>query len=721
MLTRYDNPAFLLASLMVILLTPVALAQSDPPPPLSEVKLTASDAASLDYFGQSVGFSWDMSTIVVGSPEDDDGGNDSGSAYVFVPDGVTWREQAKLTAGDAVANDYFGARVAISETGDTVVIGAPAHDAAGSDSGAAYVFVRSGETWSQQQKLTASDAAAGDAFGFDVAIDGDTVVVGAAWDEDRGPQSGAAYVFVRSGTTWSQQQKLTADDAAADDEFGRSVSISLDTVVVGAPYDDDDGAQSGAAYVFLRSGTAWSQQQKLTAADAAAGDTFGTAVSIYGEKIVAGAPLDDDGGAESGAAYVFVRSGTAWSQLQKLVAADAVEGAEFGSSLAIGEDFVLLGAPKDPNDTIPEAGSVYGFDHERTTDTYHQQLKITASDAAPGGPFGTGAEFGTSVGLAERGGVVGAPLYNGVGENSGAAYTYEGVQVSKDFNADSMSDILWRNMDNGATRVWEMAGFTIDSLSVLNVVSTDWVLEGAADFDRDSQVDILWRHATSGATRVWKLDGSKIVENRQIGVVSNLWAMEGLGDFDGDRKADILWRYTPSGATRVWRMDGFEVMQNKRVAVVPADWVVEDLDDLDGDGKAEVVWRRATTGATRAWKLDGTTVLENEPIGVVPVIWAVEGLEDFDGDGRADILWRHGDTGAVRIWLMDGFSRLSHGPVGTVPLDWLVEDLGAYDGDKGDILWRNKTNGTVRMWQMDGLDRLDHRQIGVVPMTWKVH
>ncbi len=719
MFTRHKNTASLLASLTVILLTPMALAQSNSAPPLSEVKLTASDTASLDYFGSSVGFSWDMSTIVVGSPQDDDDGSDSGSAYIFVPDGVIWREQAKLTAGDAAAGDYFGARVSISETGDTVVIGAPADDAAGSDSGAAYVFVRSGETWSQQQKLTASDAAAGDAFGFAVAIDGDSVVVGAARDDDGGAQSGAAYVFVRSDSTWSQQQKLTADDAAAGDDFGHSVSISLDTVVVGAPYDDDDGAQSGAAYVFVRDGTTWSQQQKVTADDAAAGDTFGSAISIFGERIAAGAPYDDDDGAESGAAYVFVRSGTTWSQLQKLVAGDAVAGAEFGNSLAIGEDFVLLGAPKDPNDTIPEAGSVYGFDHERETDTYNQQLKITASDAAPGG-LGLGAQFGTSVGLGERGGVVGAPLYDGVGANSGAAYTYEGVAVSKDFNADSMSDILWRNTDNGANRVWEMEGFTIGSYSVLNVASTDWNLEGAADFDRDSQVDILWRNATSGATRIWKLDGSKIVENRQIGVVPNLWAMEGLGDFDGDRKADILWRNKTNGATRVWRMNGFETLDRRHVAVVPDIWDVEELDDLDGDGKAEVVWRHSINGATRAWKLDGTTVLENEPIGVVPIVWAIEGLEDFDGDRRADILWRHGDTGAIRIWLMDGVDRLSHGPAGKVPLDWAVEDLGAYDGDMGDILWRHTTTGATRIWQMDGFDRLDHRQIGVVPMTWEV-
>src|SRR6266498_4582739 len=216
----------------------------------------------------------------------------------------TLSQEAKLTAGDAASGDQFGAAVGIS--GETAVVGAPVDDtAAGPNAGSAYVFVRSGTGWSQQAKLTASDAAAGDIFGFSVAVTGDTVVVGASGDN---MLAGSAYVFVRSGTGWSQQAKLTASDAASGDRFGAAVGISGDTAVVGAQFGD---TIAGSAYVFVRSGTSWSQQAKLTASDAAAFDFFGAAVAISGDTVVVGALADDtDAGSNAGSAYVFVSAPT---------------------------------------------------------------------------------------------------------------------------------------------------------------------------------------------------------------------------------------------------------------------------------------------------------------------------------------------------------------------------------------------------------------------------
>jgi len=178
-------------------------------------------------------------TVVVGANYVDIGGNlNQGSAYVFVRNGATWTQQEKLTAADGTGNDDFGFSVAISH--DTVVVGAINDDVGGGfGQGSAYVFVRSGTTWSQQEKLTAGDGVTFDSFGFSVAISGDTVVVG-SWFDDIGGEfdQGSAYVFVRSGGTWSQQQKLTATDGDSDDHFGVSVGISGDTVVIGAPNDD---------------------------------------------------------------------------------------------------------------------------------------------------------------------------------------------------------------------------------------------------------------------------------------------------------------------------------------------------------------------------------------------------------------------------------------------------------------------------------------------------
>ena len=206
----------------------------------------------------------------------------------------------------------------------------------------------------EQTKLTASDAAADDLFGYSVSISGDYAIVGSYFDDDAGSSSGSAYIFVRTGTTWSEQAKLTASDAAADDLFGYSVSISGDYAIVGAERNDDVGSNSGSAYIFVRTGTTWSEQAKLTASDAATNDNFGLRVSISGGYAIVGAYLNDDAGSSSGSAYIFVRTGTTWSEQAKLTASDAATNDNFGISVSISGGFAIVGARK--ND---DAGSAY--------------------------------------------------------------------------------------------------------------------------------------------------------------------------------------------------------------------------------------------------------------------------------------------------------------------------------------------------------------------------
>ncbi|MBK8430871.1 MAG: FG-GAP repeat protein [Chloroflexi bacterium] len=347
-----------------------------------QAKLTASDAAANDNFGVSVAVSGD--TAVIGAYWDNnDGGIDSGSAYVFTRSGGVWSEQAKLTASDPAMNDFFGIAVAVS--GDTAVIGAYLDDDGGSDSGSAYVFTRTGGVWSQQAKLTASDAAAGDSFGWSVAISGDTAVIGAAMDNDGGENSGSAYVFTRTEGVWSQQAKLTASDAAALDQFGIAVAVSGDTAVIGADGNDDGGSNSGSAYVFTRMGVVWSQQAKLTANDPAMDDWFGSSVAVSGDTAVIGAYGDDDGGSDSGSAYVFTRTGGVWSQQAKLTASDPAAGDWFGRSVAVSGDTAVIGARGD-DDGGDASGSAYVF--TRTGGVWSEQAKLTASDAAANDNFG---------------------------------------------------------------------------------------------------------------------------------------------------------------------------------------------------------------------------------------------------------------------------------------------------------------------------------------------
>jgi hypothetical protein len=367
------------------------------------VWLIAGDPGDRDYFGYSVAI--DSDTAIVGALGDD-AGESTGSAYIFTRSVTGWTQQAKLTAADAAAGDEFGLSVALS--GDTAIVGALGDDDAGSQSGSAYVFTRSGTTWTQQAKLTAADAAAGDYFGISAALSGDTAIVGAHGDDDAGDSSGSAYVFTRSGSTWTQQAKLTAADGAADDQFGYSVALSGDAAIVGANLDDDAGTASGSAYIFTRSVSIWTQQAKLTATDAAAGDRFGFSVALSGDTAIIGAFQDDDTASGSGSAYVFTRSGTTWTQQAKLTAADAARSDWFGFSVAIDGDTAIVGAIGD-DDAGTDSGSAYIV--TRSGSTWTQQAKLTVADGA------SRDSFGRSVALSSDTAIVGAQFYDVLGND----------------------------------------------------------------------------------------------------------------------------------------------------------------------------------------------------------------------------------------------------------------------------------------------------------------
>jgi len=362
-------------------------------------RLLATDGTDFDFFGASVSVSVD--TVVVGARSDDTPAPDAGSAYVFVRSGTTWTEQQKLLASDGAASDLFGVSVLIS--GDTVVVGAYADDTPGGvNAGSAYVFVRSGTTWSEQQKLLASDGA-NDLFGISVWVSGDTAVVGASFDDTPGGvNAGSVYVFVRSGTTWTEQQKLLASDGAAGDFFGSSVSVSGDTVVVGAYVDDTPGGvNAGSAYVFVRSGTTWTEEQKLLASDGAANDLFGYSVSVSGDTAAVGAHLNDTpAGPDAGSAYVFVRSGTTWTEQQKLLPSDGTAGDNFGYPVSVSGDTVVVGTSEDDTPGGMDAGSAYVF--VRSGTTWIEQQKLLAPDGA------ATDRFGTSVSISGDTAVVGA-------------------------------------------------------------------------------------------------------------------------------------------------------------------------------------------------------------------------------------------------------------------------------------------------------------------------
>lgn len=306
-------------------------------------KLTAADAAVGDAFGISVAISGNMA--VVGAHRDD---GLSGSVYVF--DVNTGNQIRKVRARDAAAGDEFGLSVGIS--GNTAIVGAHRNDDGGFNSGSAYLFDVT--TGNQLAKLTDTEGATGDAFGWSVGISGNMAIVGARADDVDGSNSGSAFLF--GVTTGSQLAKLVASDASAHDNFGRSVGISGNTAIVGANGDDDD---SGSAYLF--DVTTSNELRKLTASDAESGDGFGWSVGISGNVAIAGARFDDHAGAESGAAYLF--DVTTGSQLMKLTAVDAVAGDSFGYTVAVSGNMVIVGAFGN-DDAGSNSGSAYLFTPE---------------------------------------------------------------------------------------------------------------------------------------------------------------------------------------------------------------------------------------------------------------------------------------------------------------------------------------------------------------------
>jgi len=311
--------------------------------------LLASDGEPGDDFGDAVAVYGDI--CLIGAPDDNDNGEDSGSAYVFRYDGWGWVEEAKLLASDGTADDIFGLSVAL--WGETAMIGAPAHD---EQAGAVYVFRFDGSDWVEDAKLQASDSMTDLVFGWSLALSADTAVMGALGDNVHGFLSGSAYTFRYDGSDWIEEDKLLPSDGAEHDLFGWSVAVSGDIAVIGAQGHD----VAGAAYVFHFDGASWVEDVQLVPSDGAAGDAFGSSLAVSGDMTVVAAPGDDDNGDHSGSAYLFRFDGLDWVEEAKLLASDGAEGDSFGDCAALCGEVTLLGAP-GVDDNGEDSGSAYLF------------------------------------------------------------------------------------------------------------------------------------------------------------------------------------------------------------------------------------------------------------------------------------------------------------------------------------------------------------------------
>ena len=288
-------------------------------------------------------------TLVVGAALDVTNGVIGGAAYVYVRDGHTWSLQQKLFASDRANFDQFG--IAVDIVGDTIVVGAHGDNDEGFQTGAVYVFRRNGTTWTEEQKLKASDAAPDSAFGLSVALSGQTVAIGAPAESSGALSSGAVYVFVNDGTSWQQQGKIKANSAMMNQQLGFTVSVSGDTIVaaapgelIGEPADDFNNVLSkGAVYIFERTGTSWDHQKRFFERDRNRTGGFAVRAAIDGDTIIVGDPTYDAGARFTGAVYVFERKGNGWSLKHTLAANDGQFLQAMGFSIAVSGDTVIGG------------------------------------------------------------------------------------------------------------------------------------------------------------------------------------------------------------------------------------------------------------------------------------------------------------------------------------------------------------------------------------------
>jgi hypothetical protein len=424
-------------------------------------RFMATDGTESARFGGAIAISGDTAVVGAANATGVNGDEFAGAVYIFVNDGAQWFEQAKLVVPDEQERGSFGWSVAIS--GDRVLVGATR--VGDSKAGAAYVFTRNGTVWNQQAILTASDGAERDEFGESVAISGDTIIVGAFADDDDARNSGSAYVFTQTGNTWNEQAKLRASDPGLRKNFGSSAAIVGDTAVIGAPSFFD---AQGAVYVFTRNGTAWSEQAKLQSSGSPerrlssedlmpdhqarirrdSRTYFGRRIAFSGDTIVAGAAGESANSRDSGAVYVFTKNGTTWSEQAKLLADPSDKGG-FGSSVALS------------GDTLIASGTVYdsAYLFTRSGNTWSQQGKLKPSSPPPA------SSLGDSLALSGNVAMVGDT--GGMGERGtpriGSVYVFDLAQdpsageilIDGDFADWAESQTFSDATDDGSTVNWE--------------------------------------------------------------------------------------------------------------------------------------------------------------------------------------------------------------------------------------------------------------------------
>ncbi len=398
-------------------------------------KLVASDATANMQLGFRLAMHGD--TLVLGTLHPPNG------AYVFTRSGGVWTETQKLVGNDSVAGDYFGQHVGIS--GDMLAIGSARHDDTFADSGSVYIYKNISGTWTQIQKLSASDAATDDRFGSAIHMSGGTLMVQSLRDDDVAPDAGSVYVFNKSGDVWTQTQKLVPPDIASNDSFGYNIKIEGDTAFISAYLQDGAGADSGAVYVYKKIAGTWTQIQKLTGSDTAAGDQFGTRIDSYGSTLVIGASYN----LGKGAAYIFKNNNGTWSEVQKIVPTDSVNGDLFGAGIKINRGLLYIGSAGNDG-SLSNTGAVYIYSIQNGV--WSQVKKLIASSSVADDTFGRDIVADDTMAI-----IASYKTDTEAGIDSGAAYVFSASTAETDITLqDEVRPDAADALDSGLIAHWKL-------------------------------------------------------------------------------------------------------------------------------------------------------------------------------------------------------------------------------------------------------------------------
>ena len=615
-------------------------------------KITSTPRGVAAQHGNAVAINGN--TMVVGARFDSTTASQAGAAFVYILNGGVWTQQAVLLANDGAVADKFGYSVAIS--GDTIVVGSYNDDSPLSNAGSAYVFIRSGTTWTFQQKLTGGDSTADDQFGNSVGIQGETIAVGANFADLPGnSEAGSVYIYRRTGAVWSQTQKLLPVAAVVlGDHFGDSIAMSS-MLAVGASGDDTPFTSAGAVYVFAESSGSYIQQQKLTIPSGANGDLFGNSVAIEGNTLVGGAlqytPII--GQPAYGAAYIYEFNGSTWVSQGRIVASDGASFDRFGYSVAVSNNVVAVGSREDDTAAGSDTGSAYIF--TRSGGVWTQQQKLLPTDTF------NGDRFGVSVALSFGNLVVGA-AEKALTSPNGQGAVYYFTQVNKtpfDYDGDGRSDVSIFRTLNG--QWWYQR--SIDNVVAAVTFGTSTDKPVPADYDGDGKTDIAIFRPSTGEWFVLR-SSNLTFYSAPFGISTDKPA---TGDFDGDGFADIT-VFRPSEGT--WYINkssgGTQITQWGGAGDVPVNA------DYDGDGKSDFAIFRSADGS---WWINRSTLgalVTTFGVGTDKPVRA-----DYTGDGKADIaVWRPGNGSWYILRSEDlSFFAVPFGANGDIPV------AADYDGD----------------------------------------